>query len=507
MISFPGQLFSEEKVPRSMTISSDKYNGGKSYEITGRSFEVGDGRTFYEIDGGGTIVKKGDDVLHSYEFFDKAVENNSGNPPNVNVEVAAQTTSFDECNSSHSTASFFCSGVAATPYVNMLLPMYNTAKNDGTNDSCEKAASLGKDVASLSGILMALCGGYRRSCVTACSNVDSATTPANPDMSASKMRGECNGTMEVNEMQMIMSAQGALTSYAQAKDCAAQTELSDAQKCFVDPHRTDPNECPDYACTLPQNVGHEACESGGNGALPNNFVENCTGANLQINIQYCTSVCNQASVSSNPYCMAIVNGGPNGPNPYAPGLGDNPNINNPGIDTNVDDLLTNTQGFDLNDVDPNGFSANEGLSKPGGGGGGGGLGGGGGGSTGAGFGGGGGGSSGGGGYDTDVIGAAKGGAGGGGGSSRSGSGGGGYENSGSYGKPSRSAKSGNSKFSPFDLKKYLPKQKKNSKKRAPASKTAQKLNSMGITGSNGLTNFQKVTRTINKKRTSLDNRK
>lgn len=406
-----------------------------------------------------------------------------------NSGSVASSEAFDECSSAHTWAKSACTAQNYTPLIMAILPGFASTSSDDVAKACEKASDAGKMSAAISASISGTCGLKQSSCVTACGA--QAIEGASPDMQASAKEylAQCK-EYEMNMMMMMMSAMQGLQAMAQAKGCEDKVASDDELfKCVRDEEaKQDPEQCPQVACTMPHNAEHTICVSGQYG----NIAMQCQGANASYN-----PVCIQAC-QANPghaFCAGID------PNVLAGGgaLGNGLGIQGEGLNTTglgLDALEDPFADPEINVENPN-FNPGA-LAKSGGGGGGGGFGGGGGGAGGAPAGGGAGGAAGAGGYNTDIIGGAKGSSGGGGG----GSFGGGYANAGNAWKAAGRGSGTGKSNSLFDLTKLL-KGNKQTNKRSPSSAGPKNLASMGISKANGLSNFQKVTRMLNKKRPEL----
>jgi uncharacterized membrane protein YgcG len=407
----------------------------------------------------------------------------------VSQKIAAetQTAAYDECSSNHDNATMSCKGQNFTPFIMAILPGFASTSTDDVAKACEKAADAGKMSAALSAAISGACNMYRTSCMSACktalANEKAGHAPPEGAKTASAMLGECQN-YEMNMMLLMMSGMQALQSMAQAKGCEDKVASDDELfKCVRNEEaKQDPEQCPQVACLMPHNAEHTACINGPNG----NIAMQCQGANASYN-PVCIQAC-QAN-PSHAFCAGID------PSVLAGGTpGNGLGISGEGLTTTglgLDGIEDPFADPDINVENPN-FNPGA-LAKSGGSGGGGGFGGGGGGAGGAPAGGGSGGAAGAAGYNTDIIGGAKGSGGGGGG----GSFGGGYANAGNAWKAAGRASGTGKSNSLFDLTKLLNGNKQKNK-RTPSSAGPKNLASMGISKANGLSNFQKVTRMLNK---------
>ena len=399
------------------------------------------------------------------------------------MSEAVQSEMGSACSTAHTIANTACTMADMGPYVSMFLPGLVSASKSDVAEACEQSADLSKASSGITLLAAGTCKVKRGSCVEACAAAAASGATGGEGVDYGAYETQCASKMQMNEMMLVASAMQALQAMQAAKNCEELVSDSDELfKCAKEPNISDPEVCPDTACLTsmyPKNRDHATCVA----AL--NPTSACPGP-------LCVSACQ--AYPDYPQCT----GGNNLENPYT-----NAGINTtmPGIDTfDGTGLGIDSEDNPFLDEEFTGFDGNTssvgelakggqtGGSSLGGGGGGGGAPGGGGGGMPAGE----------AGYDTDIIGKARGGSGGGGGG---GGFAGGYANAGgAWKKAGRAAGTGKSD-SIFDLSKFLPKKAKS--KRNAASVARNSLSSMGITKSNGLSNFQKVTRMLNKKRPEL----
>lgn len=416
----------------------------------------------------------------------------------TNADIAAKAeiaASGDQCNANHNYAASLCKIQNFTPIIMALVPGLVSGGEKDLNKACKEAANTSKMTGAVSAAISVGCGQAAKACLASCgtaktNGVEPANSGGEDAMGVDAMLSECKG-FGMNEMMLAMSAMQAIQGAAQARGCESSTADTPLwQTCNTEPERGNAEKCADYyACNTteyPANAGHPKCEGKNNIAGPPAV---CNSPSASVNPQ--CGICYQPQYASHPNCQGFLAqnggaGGTNGDNNYQGGVDGGTGLGIDGLDDPFQD--DEFSGFDGNVADSGA------LASKAGGGGGGGLGGGGGGAGGA-------PSSGGAAgpgsspYDTDIIGKASGGSSGGGSSFA-----GGYAGSGSaWKKAGRAAGTGKSK-SQFDFSKFLPKKGK-AKSRKTASVTS--LSSMGISKANGLTNFQKVSRMLNKKKPEL----
>lgn len=423
------------------------------------------------------------------------------------------------CNSLHSTAKSSCSVQQNSMMASMLASLYGASKNGDAAKQCKSAAEMGKNVGLFLTAAAGTCKASISKCSSACEgdiaaaskNLTMASTAAklgkpNPTSKTvaewetdvqnyKKYENDCS-KLEFNSQAFMLSSLQYLNAHQQAKGC--EDALADNDDPFAKcngEEKGNPEMCSDYwACNLsmfPENAEHPNCAGAVNQAITD--PGQCASPTAAI-LEQCQMICSMPQYQAHPNCQQYLAGGPgSGLNPNGPGISE---FNDGGFDTLGEDLdfIPDFDGYD-GPVSQGGDLA----GGRGSGGGGGGLGGGGSGGGAGAFPNGGPGGPGDSPYDTDIIGKASGG-----GSSGGGGIAGGYANPGSAWKRGGRAAGQDKTLSKFDLSKFLPKKDK-AKGRKTAS-VSKSLSSMGITKANGLSNFQKVTRMLNKKRPELINK-
>lgn len=366
------------------------------------------------------------------------------------------------CEGDTTMADNVCTGRDLSTQIAPLLSAYGAVQSKDMYKSCKKAANLAKVGAIANGALVAACYAAQKKCLSSCTAQKESLDSQGMDSSApTKFLSQCK-SLELNVQMAMVSAVNALAAFTGSSQC--QKALN--QECSTAEAVNNIN-CPEQFCSNPERQTHSICI----GYYQQN-PDLCQGSMAQYN-----PVCICQQTPNDPNCANL---GGNTPN-FAGGDSQNP-FGHLGSDP-LDDQGNGVQA---------GTNQAQAFQAPNaGGGGGGGLGGGGGGGA-APAGGDGGGGSGKGIYDTNINGGLSGGGGAG-----MGAAGGGYENYGGNAQGRGSASTGEG--SKFDLSKYLP----GAEKRVLANQQKNYLQSQGVSKANGLTNFQKVTRTFNKKRNEL----
>lgn len=396
-----------------------------------------------------------------------------------------------------------CVGINLTGIGNLLISQTGNISSMGATEACKKAKSLNKTMAAVNGGLVGACIKATTKCISVC-NAAASVLGSNPATAAQAARyteiaSKCGG-----ERQRII-AQGGLQ--------IAQNMLALQGKCEGDTSTTngDPTNELGYCDTLPPAL-RERCLQG------DVDTDMCQLSPELQQLPIC--MCQVASNADHPSCQGFQLPDIEPPPPYVGYCEQNPEmeicqrdqLTIPPRNTADNDLDFNDPHIDYGGFDPSQLGSGNpddltpeytgnrsfgGGSRSAGGGGAGGLAGGGGGGF---LGGGGGGAIGplandeeppaeDGIYDTDVLGGVDGGI---------ASTGQGYSG-GTTGTGFGGKKQGFGKLKPFNLKKYLPKNKL-AKKRTPAGAFATNNQ---ITPANGLSNFQKISRMMSIKRSLL----
>ncbi len=365
-------------------------------------------------------------------------------------------TAFTACEDSYTRANRACTAQEISPTISSSLTAFTQLKASGNiKDACNKAKDLSLVSLGANAGFAVACNRFAADCERQCASNNDYLYGSSAEMPPSQMLRECKNFKQ-NYIAGVSQAIQDASSYAQSKACA---EAADA-KCVGQNAVNDP-DCVQF-CSQPGRESHPKC------ALAGASCQNPTFA--QQNAQFCQCLQNPFG----PNCSTAqfpTRPGNNGNDPLA-GL----RTNVGGLGDGENDFLGNESrgGSNSGAGGPNGggsgFSGGAGASSPiaGDGGGEG---------------------SGDEPLNKDILTGSGGGGGGAGGFF--GYGGGGGEGSAGGGRGGSGSSDGGSGI---DLRAFLP-GGKNDPRRGPASLEE----ASGITKSDGLTNFQKVTRKINQK--------
>ena len=375
----------------------------------------------------------------------------------------------------------------------MMAQMMIGSMGSTISESCDGAKNVTFMTSGLSSALGAKCQYHITSCKSACEPLGTQEVAIvdGASKTGSDYSNFCQ-TQTMNYSKLMISAAQALQAHYAAKDCELATKMQEElTACTSADTMSDPTQCPSVACdfnTYPQNQGHPSCPT--SVANSGDYTQ-CAGANAQYN-PACAPCFSAAPPAS---CPADLGSGYGG-NEFNDALnGDQYDYDGLGNALTDDDFFNSDfNGFDGETAAQASLATGGNVGNAGG--------------LGSASGGGGGGPSGGApggadsGIDTDILGRLSGSGGGGGGGGFSGGYATGAGNA--WKKNGRGIGSATQKDK-FDLSKLLKDLGGKNSGRTTASLSAdQKLSQAGITKANGLSNFQKVTRMINKKRVSLD---
>ena len=375
----------------------------------------------------------------------------------------------------------------------MMAQMMIGSMGSTISESCDGAKNITFMTSGLSSALGAKCQYHITSCKSACEPLGTQEVAIvdGASKTGSDYSNFCQ-TQTMNYSKLMISAAQALQAHYAAKDCELATKMQEElTACTSADTMSDPTQCPSVACdfnTYPQNQGHPSCPT--SVANSGDYTQ-CAGANAQYN-PACAPCFSAAPPAS---CPADLGSGYGG-NEFNDALnGDQYDYDGLGNALTDDDFFNSDfNGFDGETAAQASLATGGNVGNAGGlgsasGGGGGGPGGGAPGGADSGI-------------DTDILGRLSGSGGGGGGGGFSGGYATGAGNA--WKKNGRGIGSATQKDK-FDLSKLLKDLGGKNSGRTTASLSAdQKLSQAGITKANGLSNFQKVTRMINKKRVSLD---
>ncbi|MEC9282960.1 MAG: hypothetical protein VX642_09620 [Bdellovibrionota bacterium] len=430
----------------------------------------------------------------SFDDKSQSIEVKASNSKSSSEKLTAeQQQAGDECTNQRNLTKKWCD--IENDGFTIMAQMMIGSMGSTISESCDGAKNVTFMTSGLSSALAAKCQYHISSCKTACLEVKDQTVA---DVDGVKKSGEnyynfCE-EQTMNYSKLMISAAQALQAHYAAKDCEFATKMQEElTACTSADTMSDPTQCPSIACdfnTYPQNQGHPSCPTG---IANSGDYTQCAGANAQYNpaCAPCFSATPPAS------CPADVGSGYGGSEFNDALNGDQYDYDGLGNALTDDDFFnTDFNGFDGETASQASLATGGnvgnagGLGSASGGGGGGGPGGGAAGGADSGI-------------DTDILGRLSGSGGGGGG-------GGGFAGGYASGAGSAWKKNGRGVGSAtqkdkFDLNKLLKDLGGKKSGRTTASLSAdQKLSQAGITKANGLSNFQKVTRMINKKRVSLD---
>tara|TARA_Y100000780_G_scaffold196518_3_gene186683 strand:- start:64455 stop:66074 length:1620 start_codon:yes stop_codon:yes gene_type:complete len=408
-----------------------------------------------------------------------------------NTQTPQQQQAGDECANQRNLTEKWCD--IENDGFTMMAQMMIGSMGSTISESCDGAKNVTFMTSGLSSTLSAKCQYHISSCKTACEPLGTQQLDKvdGADKTAADYLRFCQA-QTMNYMKLTASAAQALQAHYAAKDCELTTKMQEElTACTSADTMSDPTQCPSVACdfnTYPQNQGHPSCPT--SVANSGDYTQ-CAGANAQYN-PACAPCFSAAPPAS---CPADLGSGYGG-NEFNDALnGDQYDYDGLGNALTDDDFFNSDfNGFDGETAAQASLATGGNVGNAGGlgsasGGGGGGPGGGAPGGADSGI-------------DTDILGRLSGSGGGGGGGGFSGGYATGAGNA--WKKNGRGIGSATQKDK-FDLSKLLKDLGGKNSGRTTASLSAdQKLSQAGITKANGLSNFQKVTRMINKKRVSLD---
>ncbi|MEE6249294.1 MAG: hypothetical protein VX583_02775 [Bdellovibrionota bacterium] len=199
--------------------------------------------------------------------------------------------SLNSCSSSYSYAQKLCDleNSPITTVVLTILPGFASSSSDDVAESCKKAADLTKGTTAISAAITAACWQAKNSCISSCEaeelNASTVSVEVNGKaMTSNTMLNSCKG-MSVNITKMLASISQGISAMAQAQSCDDLVSDDDLYACYDADKMTDPEYCPSIACDLtsyPQNSGHAACAAYTTTTTYDYSV--CTGANAQYNV-------------------------------------------------------------------------------------------------------------------------------------------------------------------------------------------------------------------------------
>ncbi|MEC9282959.1 MAG: hypothetical protein VX642_09615 [Bdellovibrionota bacterium] len=428
--------------------------------------------------------------------------NTNSNEENASDETpsAEVLESLDSCSSSYTYAQKLCDieNSPITTVVLTILPGFASSSSDDVAESCKKAADLTKGTTAISAAITAACWQAKNSCVSSCEAEELSGSTASVEvdgkpMTSNTMLNSCKG-MTVNITKMLSSISQGISAMAQAQSCDDLVSDDDLYACYDADKMTDPEYCPSIACdltTYPQNSGHAACAAYTTTTTYDYSV--CTGSNAQYNVACapCYSSTPPSTCPSDTTSSTTTYG-----DEYYDALySDSYDSDGLGNSLSTDDFFSSDfDGFDgetasqaslasggsvgsaslgssSTSSDSSGLSGSSASANDEN-------------------------------VDTDILGRLSGTSGGSSGSSFSG----GYaEGAGSAWKNNARKIGSATESSEIDLQKLIGDLSKKTQVRDTAAlSSSEKLAGAGITSSNGLSNFQKVTRMINKQRTSLE---